>query len=275
MMRMGRRGMLLGLSGAAAGSLLSPRAIAGDLNPPPGPPSPTGRTLQELADRSSRTDHGVANPCTPIESLSGTPTCLYAITSPGSYCLTRNLICPPGIDGIGIFSADVDVDLFGFHLFGDPGNAGGPPSRSAIACATENVCVYDGTAVGWTHGFHFGGASRFVLWDVASRNAAVGGFVGGTHGQMYDCDVYDCPGTAFLCVGTRSLYEENGTWNCATGFDCPGQGNLFLSNCATGSSVVAFQIGQGNAYGPIVQVSGAGDISALPGGSHPDSNLVY
>jgi hypothetical protein len=169
----------------------------------------------------------------------------------------------------------VDLDLYGFHLFGDPGNGGLPPSRSAIVCATENVCVYDGTAVGWTQGFHFGQASRFVLWDVASRNAAFEAFVGGADGQMYDCDAYDCGGTGFRCVGNRSLYEENGTWNCPTGFHCMGQQNLLLSNCATASTVSAFQIAPGNAYGPIVTVAGAGDISAIPGGSHPDSNLVY
>jgi hypothetical protein len=273
--RLDRRGMLLGLSGAAAGSLLSSRAVAGDLNPPPGPPAPTMRTLQQIADRVARTDQGVSEPRIPVESLPGTQTCLYAITAPGSYMLTRNLQGLPAMNGIEILSPDVDLDLDGFHLFGAPGGAGTPGSRSAILCATQNVCVYNGTASGWTRGFDFGSASLFLLWDVVSIGALSEGFTGGHLGQMYDCDCSNCPGSGFSALGDHTLYEECGTWACAVGFACSGAQNLYLSNCATASSVAPFQIGPGNAYGPIVNVAGAGDISAIPNNDHPDSNLVY
>ena len=58
---MDRRVLLAGLGGVMAGTLVSSKATAGILEPP-GPPSPTGVSLEAVAARSSRTDVGCANP---------------------------------------------------------------------------------------------------------------------------------------------------------------------------------------------------------------------
>ncbi len=51
-------------------------------------------------------------------------------------------------------------------------------------------------------------------------------------------------------------------------------GNLVLRNSARGNST-NYQMGAGNSYGPIVNVSGAGDISGTPNANHPAANYSF
>lgn len=41
--------------------------------------------------------------------------------------------------------------------------------------------------------------------------------------------------------------------------------------CAT----AAYDIPAGNSYGPIIDATGAGDLSAVPGADHPWANFLY
>lgn len=271
-----RRVVLVGVGGAVAGSLLTGTAQAGQLNPPPGPITPTGKSLDEVASRSSRTASGVANPCIPVQSLPGSATALHVISEPGSYYLTQNIVGAPGRHGIVIASDDVDLDGCGFHMI----DAGGPPpgpTSSGIVTDRQNVTVYDLTLRGWHRAVDFENASLFVLWDIASLDAASAAFIVGSSGQVYDCDAYTTPGLGFSLMGTQTVVEECGAWSCGVPFSCLGVRNLLLANCATDGTtgLPAFQIAQGNSHGPIVVVSGIGDISAVTGTDHPGANFVY
>src|SRR5690606_8297132 len=81
-------------------------ATAGSLNPPPGAPAPTMKTLSEVEPR------------TPIHAASLPLT----ITSPGSYYLAENIRVTAEDDvttaAIIIESGNVTIDLNGFTLAG-------------------------------------------------------------------------------------------------------------------------------------------------------------
>lgn len=103
-----RRAMLAGLGGLAAGAILAGArsAHAGPLNPPPGPITPTGVTLDEIAARTAR-PNGIAEPRRPLVG--------NLITQPGSYYLTADRID----ESILISATDVTLDLSGYRIKGD------------------------------------------------------------------------------------------------------------------------------------------------------------
>jgi hypothetical protein len=50
---------------------------------------------------------------------------------------------------------------------------------------------------------------------------------------------------------------------------------LVLRNSANGNAATNYAIGPGNSWGPIVDVSAGGDISAIPNSSHPAANFIH
>jgi hypothetical protein len=273
-MKVNRRVLMTGLGGVMAGSLLTGKAQAGSLEPPPGGVMPTGRSVQDLSDKIGRTDYGVSEPRIPVKSLPGSATASHCIVTPGSYYVTENLLGVPGKHGIEIKSDNVDLDLCGFHLIGPPADPVGNAPGSAIVTDRQNVTVYNGTVLVWGGAVDFEHASLFILWDISSIGALGSAFILGNCGQAYDCDAYSAAVAGFSAPGVRSLVEECGTWSCGVGFSSTGSQNLFLSNCAT-DCATPFDISPGNSHGPFVDVTGVGDISAVPNSGRPDSNLIY
>jgi hypothetical protein len=269
-----RRVLLAGVGGAVAAAFLTGNANAGSLEPPPGPVASNRASFSRISAKIARTTSGLAEPRTPVQSLPSSASALHVISAPGSYYLTENIQGVSGLHGIQILSSDVQLDLGGFHLYGAPPDATGLPGGSAIVSSAQNVTVFDGTLIGWQNGIDFSQAALFIVWDVTSIGAVSGAFLLGDRGQAYDCDAYSTGGTGFAALGVRSLVEECGAWTCGVGFHGGGASNIFLSNCAT-ECQSAFEIAQGCSYGPIVVVAGGGDISAIPGSSHPSANLVY
>jgi hypothetical protein len=269
-----RRFLLAGLGGAVAGSLLAGKLHAGDLRPPPGPIGPTGRGLKEIYDKIARTDAGLAEPRLPVESLPGSDAASHVISQSGSYYLTQNLLAAVGKHAIDIQADNVDLDLCGFHVIGASGGAG-LPGKPACGIRTDrqNVTVCDGSLIGWDVAVDFVPASRFVLWDLVSIDAVKAGFRLGDRGQAYDCDAYGSA-AGFSAEGSHTLVEDCGVWTCAIGFLSTGTRNLFLCNCACECGT-AYEIAPSSAYGPIVSVEGAGDISSVPHADHPCANYVY
>ncbi len=264
-----RRVMLAGIGGVMAGTFLSPRAIAGTLNPP-GPPAPTGRTTDDLANMIARPS-GVSEPRTPVAGLPGTASSKYVISASGSYCATENFIAAAGQSGIQITADNVDLDLQGFHLVGGD-NAG--LATAGIVVTGSNVSIYNGTLEGpWSIAMQVN-APKFLLWDVTVIGAAGTGFLLGTDGQCYDCDVYECP-TGFDAHGQRTIVEECGAWSCPTSFAASGTQNLIISNCATNSANPFGAIIANNAYGPIIVVTGVGNIGQVAGSNHILANYVF
>ena len=264
-----RRVLLAGVGGAIAGAMVARPALAGQLSPPPGPVQPTGRRNSSIAKMIARTPGGVSEPRLPVQGQPAGADCQFLLSLPGSYYLTDNIQGVGSLHGIRIASPNVDLDLGGFHMIGAP--PAGTPVGSAIVSDQQNVTVWNGTTVGWSRGVDFEHASLFIVWDVTSINAAEGGIFLGDRGQAWDADCYSTP-AGIVMMGVRTLVEECGAWTCGIGFKAVGSSNLILCNCAT-ECPTPFDVGQGNAYGPIVLCTG--DIGAIPNSAHPEANYVY
>jgi hypothetical protein len=131
-------------SGLALAVLLSaisvqlPPAFAQGSLTPPGVPAPTMKTLDQVEPR------------TPVDATH-TPAAgsgEFAITNPGSYYLTTNILGVGGKNGIEVMTNHVTIDLNGFVLLG-----GGVGSTGVnIDAGANNVTVRNGTITGWGDG---------------------------------------------------------------------------------------------------------------------------
>lgn len=115
---------------------------------PPGAPTPTMKTLDQIEPR------------TPISSLP------FTITNPGSYYLTGNLTSISS--GITIQADQVTVDLMGFTL------TGGSGSGVFISGARNNIVIRNGVVRGWANGIEIPGAINSKLENL--RVFANGGY---------------------------------------------------------------------------------------------------
>lgn len=95
---------------------------------PPGAPTPTMKTLEQVEPRM------------PISSVS------YTITQGGSYYLTTNLTAGAGQNGITVTADNVAIDMMGFTLTGSGAGSGYGIYQSN---AYQNLRVFNGKVVGW------------------------------------------------------------------------------------------------------------------------------
>lgn len=269
-----RRVLIAGLGGAVAGSLLARNAVAGSLNPPAGGVSPSGRDLTQVTNMIARTDQGCAMPPVPVESLPGSASAKHVISVSGSYYLVGNIQGNPGQNVIDVQASHVDICGGGFHIFVPSGASSGVPSGCGIVCSGQNVTFYDGSVIGGRVGIDFSQASRYIIWDVISIGAEAAGFQIGGEGNFYDSEAHSCQNVGVLATGARALIEEGAVYSCPVGYMITGAQNIFFNNFATNCQT-PFQIGPGNSYGPLVNVAGVGDMSAVPGSTNPWANFAY
>ncbi len=59
------------------------------------------------------------------------------------------------------------------------------------------------------------------------------------------------------------------------GIEVFASGNFIVRNTAAGNSGGNYFFSANNAYGPIVNVSGVGDISSTPNANHPWANFEF
>lgn len=111
----------------ATACLPSAAFAQGDLQPPPGPPAPTMKTLDQIEAR------------TPISSAP------YTISASGSYYLTDNVSVTEG-DAITIASDHVTLDLNGFTISSTANPAGG--NGIFITAGRKNISIKNGTIAG-------------------------------------------------------------------------------------------------------------------------------
>lgn len=134
-----RRRLAHALTFPLALGLLIPAGIllaGGPLDPPPGPPQPTMRTLDEIEPRID------------ISTLAGSAAALHVISQPGSYYLTRSIIGADGKGGIRVASDNVTIDLSGFTLQGVPGSLDGIEIGDSIV-PINNVAIRNGVVADW------------------------------------------------------------------------------------------------------------------------------
>ena len=107
----------------------------GDLNPPAGSVTATGKRLTELEPRIA-----ISATNTPGDGIS-----LFRITQPGSYYLTGNVTGEPAKHGITVLATGVTIDLNGFDLAGVAGSFSGITTSGV----QRNLTVRNGTVRGW------------------------------------------------------------------------------------------------------------------------------
>lgn len=247
----------------------------GDLTPPPGPISPTMKTLDEVEARR------------PVNALDGVPLFAHEITESGSYYLTGD-IDAGSLGGISIAADDVTVDLNGFTISGDLTNG-----RDGIRASGSGVTIRNGRIRSLDDGIATTTATEVVVEDVVLVDCPVGvrtgsdavirdtvchgsgiGFslggstaledchaVGATSFAYYvaatECSLTRCTartsstGVFLTGVGDRARIEECHADDCGIGFNLAnGNDGLAIRNTAVGC-ITSFILGFAPGHAPV------------------------
>ncbi len=158
-------------------------AIAGNLNPPPGPVAPTMKTLNDVEPRI------------PIRAAD----LPLAITSPGSYYFVENIATSP--TGISIQSSDVTIDLMGFSYSKGVGAA---TVAFSVSSPQENITIKNGILRDWpVKAVSAANASKSRFQDLFISNTGTSATVGNSGLHVGDacvisrCTVVNSTGRGF------------------------------------------------------------------------------
>jgi hypothetical protein len=145
-----RRTLIAGASIVGAAALV--RAARADLNPPPGPIQPTGKSLRDIEPRTA------------LSTVPGNSDYNHVITQGGAYYLTGDVVVPSNRGGILVLApaGTVSIDLNGFSI------RGGPGSLNGIVCPTPGPAyleVFDGYIRDFDQRGIDGGGARMLECD--------------------------------------------------------------------------------------------------------------
>lgn len=218
---------------AATVGLAASAAIAGNLDPPPGPPTSTMKTLNHVDPRIPIND---ANTPGLDVSTPMAPASIYWITEPGSYYLTEDLVGEAGKFGLYIDAEGVSVDLMGFTVQGVPDSEIGVYFHNA-----NNVSLRNGVIRDWgAGGFGAGGAHNVRVKDIRTQGNGGTGISSGRSSIVTGCS----------SVGN----EDQGirTSDSSIVSDCVSRENGFLGIIASDGSIITRCVGDDNG-GPGIQ----------------------
>lgn len=239
--------MLAGVAGITAGALLTRGVSAGPLNPPTGPIESTGKTLTEVEPRIAIND----------DNTPGDSSGRYAITQPGSYYLTSDVMGASGRSGIVIRASNVTIDLNGYSLIGVPG--AGTGIITASGAPRNNYTIRNGSVIGWPSGginilFGFGNSIGSLLENLnVISNGGIGirgnacsivrgcvvtgnggtGIIVGADSSVSRCSVRNNTGSGILVSDNSLIRDCVATNNPGSGGNgISGGFNCVISNCA-------------------------------------------
>jgi len=183
---------------------------------PPGAPTPTMKTLDQIEAR------------TLIGSLP------FTISNSGSYYLSRNLSALSDQGGIVINASDVTLDLNGFTLFGALGAAGS--HGITIGGVFKNVTVRNGSLNDWKgRGVSAGSPTadcRFI--DLRIRNSGAEGLVGGVRATVERCTVLDGGATGISAAANSVVKDCLSSSNDGSGISVGD--NSTVANCTASNN---------------------------------------
>jgi parallel beta-helix repeat protein len=145
------------------------------------------------------------------------------------------------------------------------------------------ISVSFGTVTGCTSSFNDGHGIRIdrgsIIGCTAARNGSNGIWAGSDSTvQGNVCNENFSGAGIFAGNGpATSRIEGNTVASNVKGVEVTGAGNLIIRNTAHGNTMANYAIAAGNAFGPIVDVAGAGDLTTLigVGHTHPWANFEY
>ncbi|HYE02877.1 MAG TPA: hypothetical protein VD963_06545 [Phycisphaerales bacterium] len=267
-----RRFILAG-AGLVGVTALARSARGGPIDPPQGPVSSTGRTLDQIYDKiAAGGEHGKAETRKPITSCPSSPNAQFVVTEPGVYYLPHNLTGEPNKCCIEIRASHVTIDGDDYTITGVPGTLA---CIQAVGDATSPPCWIELDSIafrGWQGApccdLSLAGSSRIEgCWFDSCSSVDNNGLAGpvcvmGSSCVMYDCDARHCVG-GMCSAGAGSVIEEclcadgsgGPAFRCEPG--CTVEDNFVVGNdapalVASGRCVVL--------YNRFVDVSGGVDV---------------
>jgi len=205
-------------------------AVAGDLNPPPGPVMATMKTLTEVEPR------------TPVQSLSGSAIAQYVITQPGSYYLTGHVTGVDGKNGIQIRSSLVTLDLNGFALVGVSNALSGIFVDGADD--VSGIVVQNGLIRTWPQG---------GVHATLSQNAGEG------YGRFDRLEVVNNGSAGIFTDGEALMTNCIATWNQDIGLNAAGDSSVVRDCVARRNGNVGIAVGTAGTIDHCVALKNNGD----------------
>lgn len=268
-----RRAMLAGIGGLAAGAILTGRAQAGPLDPPPGPIAPTGKPLTEVEPRIA-----ISSTNTPGDADS-----MFRIIAPGSYYLTANVIPILGKHGIKVSASGVTIDMNGFMMRG-LGTISGAFDAIVADSGEERIIVRNGHIENMgRNGINFENATKCTVEYIRAYLCQASGIVVGANGYLHQCDSSDhnsrgikagsdsfinaCAATGngiwgFFTDTRCTLQDCTATSNSGSGFSASGLGNRFLNCQANLNGGTGILTDSGSVHDCIAMYNSASGIQA-------------
>src|SRR3954453_112353 len=205
--------------------LFAASALAqGNLTPPPGAPSPTMKTLDQVEPRTDL--QRVVNPL-PTDATNH-----IIISSPGSYYLSANLAVTK-TNGIHVTVAGVTIDLNGFKISRTAGSGG---AGILIDETADGCTVRDGSLVGFDNGIQSTFGTRlprggaFLHLSASACTAAGTGLVAGENWEVVGCRAHGNAGAGISAAPGSVLRDCSAENNAGAGIDA-GFGST-LTNCS-------------------------------------------
>lgn len=207
--------------------LVAASALAGPLDPPPGPVSPAYKTLTEVEPRIA-----INATNTPGDADS-----VYRIAAPGSYYLTGPVTGESGKSGIEVAAAGVTIDLSGFALQGVAGSLNG----LVIPQHSDEVTLRSGIIRGWgAYGVAAASAKSGRFEDLTITENGVVGLKAGTGSMLSRVVATDNGHTGIeagpVCTLTGCIATGNGSFGFSLGSDTTVRDCAARYNTNTGFS---------------------------------------
>jgi hypothetical protein len=207
------RRTLLGMAGLAGVGALAAMAKAGPINPPAGPVTSSGRTLDEIYDRIPAV--GAAAGRIPMVPSFGQIT----ISAPGSYILTASVT--RGGTCLLINADNVDIDLNGLSLT----NTTTTSSTISVTAGAEDVRIHNGATFGGLRGLATGSSCHGLILErisfVRGRSAGVVIGSGSAGVRIENCRIRDTGATTTAADSGLNIF----------GIDASGSPGLLVRGC--------------------------------------------
>ncbi len=197
---------------------------------------------------------GVRLPGTPIDGQ-------YAITTPGHYCLTRDIIVAGAVIALTISTSDVSLDLGGFTVRGNDavGSYG-----IHITSGRTGIHISNGTV----RDFQFGldaGIALYVHIDEVHAISNVRGIQLGARNVLTRCSATANTETGIYAPGSESVVREcSALWNSSDGIAVAGVNVLVERSYATSNLNEDIRT---TASATVIRENTTGDIILLQNGS--------